>query len=93
MIPELLTIEAAAERLGVSVKGLRAVAVREGFIVRIGRKPLIDAATLGELVEACRDQPRESGSHAEAARAIGKSGTARRASRPARLIEDQLTKR
>ena len=47
MVPELLTIPAAAERLGVSVKGLRAVAVREGFIVRIGRKPLIDAATLG----------------------------------------------
>ena len=93
MIPELLTIEDAANRLGVSRKGLRAVAEREGMIVRIGRKPLLDAAQLGELVEACRDQPRESGSRGEAARAIGKSGTARRASRPVRLIEDELTKR
>ena len=93
MTPKLLTITAAAARLGVSVKGLRAVAEREGFIVRIGRKPLLDAAQLGELVEACRDQPRESGSRGEAARAIGKSGTGRRGSRPARLIEDELTKR
>ena len=93
MTPELLTIPDAAARLGVSVKGLRAVAEAHGYVVRIGRKPLLDAAQLGELVEACRDQPRESASRGEAARAIGKSGTGRRASRPGPLIEDELTKR
>ena len=93
MTPELLTIPAAAERLGVSVKSLRRRAEEHGFIIRIDRKPLLDAAQLGELVEACRDQPRESASRGEAARAIGKSGTGRRASRPGPLIEDELTKR
>lgn len=93
MTPELLTIPAAAERLGVSVKGLRAVAEREGFIVRIGRKPLLDAAQLGELVDKCRDQARAQDSGGKGARATGTSMTARRASRPAPLIEDELTKR
>lgn len=89
----LLTIAEAAEQLGVSVKGLRAAAEQHGFLVRIGRKPLLDAAQLGELVERCRDHPRESASRADAPRAIGKSATATRASRPGRRIEDELTKR
>ena len=93
MIPDLLTIEEAADRLGVSRKGLRAVAEREGFIVRIGRKPLIDAAELGELVDRCRDHQRDSASNGRAERATGSFTTAKRASRPARLIEDELTKR
>ena len=49
MIPELLTIEDAAARMGVARKALRAVAERHGFIVRIGRKPLLDAAQLGKV--------------------------------------------
>ena len=93
MTPELLTIPDAAARLGVSVKGLRAVAEREGFVIRIGRKPLLDAAQLGELVDKCRDQARERDSIGEAARATGTSTTAKRASRPGPLIEDELTKR
>ena len=92
MIPKLLTIEAAAARLGVSRKGLRTVAEREGFIVRIGRKPLIDAATLGELVGKCRDQARAPASGGRAPRVTGISATARRDSRPAPMIEDELTK-
>ena len=93
MIPDLLTIPTAAERLGVSVKGLRAVAEREGMIVRIGRKPLLDAAQLGELVERCRDHQREPASRGGETRATGTSGTATRGSRPGPLIEDELTKR
>ena len=93
MTPELLTLPAAAERLGVSVKGLRAVAEREGFIVRIGRKPLLDAAQLGELVDKCREHQREPASRGGETRATGTSGTATRGSRPGPMIEDELTKR
>ena len=93
MIPELLTIEDAAARMGVAVKGLRAVAERYGFIIRIGRKPLLDAAQLGELVDKCRDQARDQDSGGTATRATGTSVTARRGSRPGPMIEDELTKR
>lgn len=92
-MPRLLTIAEAAEQLGVSVKGLRAAAEQHGFIVRIGRKPLLDAAQLGELVERCRDNAREPASRGGETRATGTSGTARRESRPGRRIEDELTNR
>ena len=93
MIPELLTIPEAAARLGVSVKGLRRDAERHGFIVRIGRKPLLDAAQLGELVGKCRDQARDQDSGGTATGATGTSATARRGSRQGPMIEDELTKR
>ena len=93
MIPELLTIEDAAARMGVARKALRAVAERYGFIIRIGRKPLLDAAQLGELVERCRDHQREPASRGGETRATGTSGTATRGSRPGPMIEDELTKR
>ena len=89
----LLTIAEAAAELGVSRRGLRAEAERHGFIIRIGRKPLLDAAQLGELVDKCRDQARERDSGGRAARATGTSATARQGSRPAPMIEDVLTKR
>ena len=92
MIPELLTIEDAAARMGVARKALRAVAEREGFIVRIGRKPLLNAAQLGELVDKCREHQREPASRGGKTRATGTSGTARRGSRPGPMIEDELTK-
>ena len=92
-MPRLLTVDEAAEQLGVSKRGLRSAAERHGFIVRIGRKPLLDAAQLGELVDKCRDQARESDSGGTATRAIGTSATARRGSRPGPMIEDELTKR
>ena len=92
MIPELLTIDEAADRLGVARKALRAVAEQHGFLVRIGRKPLLDAAQLGELVAKCRDHQRESASHGGETRASGISATARRGSRPGPRIEDELTK-
>lgn len=92
-MPRLLTIEEAAAELGVSKRGLRAEAERHGYIVRIGRKPLLDAAQLGELVDKCRDQAREPASGGRATGATGTSATARRGSRPGPMIEDELTRR
>ena len=91
-MPRLLTIEEAAAELGVSKRGLRTEAERHGFIVRIGRKPLLDEAQLGELVDKCRDRAREPASGGTATRATGTSVTARRGSRPEPMIEDELTK-
>ena len=92
-MPRLLTLDEAADQLGVSKRGLRAEAERHGYIVRIGRKPLLDAAQLGELIEKCRDHPRERDSGGKATRATGTSATARNGSRPGPMIEDELTKR
>ena len=51
--------------------------------MRIGRKPLLDAAQLGELVDKCRDQAKGARTLAEGqTRATGTSATARRDSRP-----------
>ena len=91
-MPRLLTIAEAAAELRVSKRGLRAEAERHGYIVRIGRKPLLDAAQLGELVDKCRDHQREPASRGGETRATGTFGTATRGSRPGPLIEDELTK-
>lgn len=55
----LLTLDAAANELGVPKGSLRRVAEEHGFLVRMGRAVRIDPDTLGELVKRCRDKPRD----------------------------------
>ena len=91
----LLTIAEAAAELGVSKRGLRAEAERHSASSSsIGRKPLLDAAQLGELDRQMPRSIKGSPHHAEGeTRATGTSGTATRGSRPGPLIEDELTRR
>ena len=56
---QLLTLEEAAEKLGVPVAGIRCEAERHGFLVRMGRSLRIEADTLGELIEKCRENPQD----------------------------------
>ena len=49
MIPELLTIDEAAERLGVPRASLRSAAQEHGYLVRMGRAVRIDPDKLGKV--------------------------------------------
>lgn len=60
-MPRLLTIDEAANELGVPAGSLRRAAERHGFLVRMGRAIRIDADTLGELIEKCRENPQAHG--------------------------------
>ena len=55
----LLTLEEAAAELGIRKGSLKTAAKRHGFLVRMGRAIRIDADTLGELIEKCRDSARD----------------------------------
>ena len=59
-MPPLLTFVEAAKELGPSVrsKPLRAAAARHGFVVQMGRTPMIDADELPELIKLCRENPK-----------------------------------
>ena len=48
-MPRLLTLNKAAEALGVPVASLRGAAERLGFLVRMGRVVRIDANDLGKV--------------------------------------------
>ena len=50
-MPRLLTIDEAANELGVPAGSLRRAAERHGFLVRMGRAIRIDADTLGKVWE------------------------------------------
>lgn len=52
---DLLTLEAAASALGVPVRSLRSAAEQHGYLVRMGRAIRIEAESLGELIQKCRD--------------------------------------
>ena len=60
-MPRLLTIPEAATELGVPPGSLRTAAQKHGFLVRFGRTLRIDPETLPELIEKCRDQPKDRG--------------------------------
>lgn len=55
----LLTVDVAAERIGVPRASLRRAAEIHGFLVRIGRAIRIDENTLPELIAKCRNEPKE----------------------------------
>ena len=58
-MPKLLTVAEAAAELGVPPGSLRTAARKHGLLVRIGRAIRIDPTTLPELIELCRDQPKD----------------------------------
>ncbi|PTV94989.1 hypothetical protein C8J27_106259 [Rhodobacter aestuarii] len=53
---DLMTIDAAAAELGVPRASLRTAAEQHGYLVRMGRAIRIEKASLGELIQKCRDQ-------------------------------------
>ena len=55
----LLTLDEAAAELGVPPGSLRGAAQRHGLLVRMGRAVRIDPDDLPELIDRCRDQPRD----------------------------------
>ena len=59
LVPRLLTIEKAAIELGVPPGSLRTAAQQHGFLVRIGRALRIDPNDIPELIDRCRDTPRD----------------------------------
>ena len=78
-MPRLLTIDEAAEQLGVPCGSLRTAAQRHGYLVKMGRAVRIDPDTLGELIELCRENPQGPDSTSApkaAAPATGLSATA-----------------
>ena len=58
-MPQLLTIQEAAEQLGVPPGSLRTAAQRHGFLVRMGRAVRIDPNDLPELIRSCQDKPKD----------------------------------
>ena len=63
--PRLLTIQQAAEQLGLPEKSLLREAERHGHLVLVGRAKRIPESELGELIEKCRCHPKERGSYSE----------------------------
>ena len=55
----LLTIDAAAAELGVPPGSLRTAARQHGLLVKMGRAVRIDPDDLPELIDRCRDQPKD----------------------------------
>lgn len=90
MTPRLLTIEEAAAELGVKKGSLRSAAQRHGLLVRIGRSVRIDADTLGELIEKCRDSAKDPASTDAATPASTSSGTAPGSTQRARETAERL---
>ena len=73
-MPRLLKLDEAADELGVPCASLRTAAEEHGYLVRMGRAIRIDRETLPELIDLCRDHPRERDSSASAT-ASGTSAT------------------
>lgn len=57
-MPRLLTVDEAADELGVPPGSLRTAARRHGLLIKLGRAVRIDPDDLQELVRQCRDTPR-----------------------------------
>ena len=92
----LLTLDEAAERLGVKPGSLETVAKRHGFIVKMGRSIRIDPNSLEELIEKCRENPLEPDSTNEPkarAPAYGSSETVDDSCQQALAIADKLKER
>ena len=77
MRPQLLTIEQAAESLGVPKGSLLSAARRHGLLVKMGRASRIEEQSLRELIEKCRESAREPASNGGGTEASTTSGTAR----------------
>ena len=89
----LLTIPEAAEQLGVPKGSLKTAARKYGYIVYMGRTLRIDPKKLPELIEKCRNEPREQDSTAAktvaatTSSAIPDAGSSRRALKTAERLK------
>ena len=92
-MPRLLTIDEAANELGVPAGSLRRAAERHGFLVRMGRAIRIDADTLGELIEKCRENPQAHGCTSTLNGSSSTSATAADSSARALEIAEKLKRR
>lgn len=71
----LLRLDDAAKMLDVPVASLKTVAQKHGFMVRMGRSLRIESDRIGELIEKCRNKPREQDSTSTITARTGTSGT------------------
>jgi excisionase family DNA binding protein len=71
----LLTIEEAAAKLNVPKQSLRSAAQAHGMLVKMGRAVRIDPDQLKELIDKCRENPRDRASTGGETRKSGSSGT------------------
>ena len=55
-MPRLLTLDEAANELGVPPGSLRSAAARHGLLVRMGRAIRVDPNDLPELIRSCQDK-------------------------------------
>ena len=74
-VARLLTVDEAAAELGVPSSSLRNAARHHGLLVRIGRHVRVDPDDLPELIDRCRDQPRDRDSTAAPTAGTTLSGT------------------
>ena len=91
----LLTLDEAADRLGVPKRGLRKEAEAHGFLVRVGRVVRLQEDKLEELMDRCRVKPQEQDCTADPTRVVAettKSATAEDASARALQTAERLRK-
>ena len=60
-MPLLLTIDQAAEQLGVKPGSLRTAAQRHGLLVKMGRAVRINPNDIPELIKSCQGKPKDRG--------------------------------
>ncbi|WP_233243192.1 helix-turn-helix domain-containing protein [Thioclava sp. NG1] len=89
---QLITIDAAAEELGIPKASLRTAAEEHGFIVRMGRAIRLERDSLAELIRKCRDQRKARASTSSptartGTSAIPDSQTGQRAARAAQTLK------
>lgn len=83
----LLTLDAAAQKMGVPRAALRKEAERHGLLVRFGRAVRIDENTIPELIEKCRNEPKARAYTGTNQGAVGSSET----QADQRLLRAQMT--
>lgn len=57
-LPELVTLEAAAQELGVPRASLRTAAATHGFLIRLGGSLRLDRNKYQELIQRCHEPPK-----------------------------------
>ena len=94
MMQPLLSIDEAAEKLGVPKGSLRSAAEAHGLLICMGRTRKISPDDLPELIEKCRNAPKAPASTGGKTSLSGSSATLdARTDRPASKIAEKLKKR
>ena len=93
----LLTVDAAAEILGVPAKSLQSAAEKHGHLIRVGRAIRIPENELEELVDKCRSREKAQGYTCESAPVVTPSLSSKtldtQKSAQAQVIADKLKSR